>query len=661
MGLQNFTGSNAGGPGGPGGSGMPSMSGFAGGGSVDVEDMLIDYNDRFKSADPTLFREEVIDQTISVLIGKTKPNPLLVGAAGVGKTKIVEDIARRIANGDPSIPPQLRRSKIYELPLSVLVAGAGIVGQLEQRVTELLDWLKDPSNDAILFVDEIHVLVNDRSTTYEKIAQIMKPALARGDIRVIGATTLQESRDFDDDPAFQRRFTRLIVDELDREQTTAILHLARPALVAHYKNQVVISDDVLNRVAAVADKHSKASMYRPDNALTLLDRTMADVLVRHQRAISEAQAAGDTNLVQALQAIPAIPVNEARLVNTAVRMMTGNAVKGRVDFAALAAGMTMLKGQDEILDELTCDLKRDDLGIFPKVKPLVWLFAGTSGAGKTQLAKIIAEHLTGQPPIILNMTEYIHESAMSRIIGAPPGYIGSDSNGELPFDTLESNPYRVILLDEIEKSDKAVQRLFLSALDEGYIKTARGKVIDFSKTLIIATTNAARDSAGKPSIGFGAATQSGQAKLVSELNKWFDAEFLARFSKIVAFNAITKEIYREIIVSSYAREREAIIDDQPRLAARLPISIPDADLERLVNDTFISSQGARPAVRTARQFVEDTLLAAQSAAHQFPVASDIEDDLDEDEQEAPFDDEDEGRSSDDESSPFKDFTSNGQA
>lgn len=642
MGLQNFTGNNNGG--GTGGSGMPSLSQFAGGGSVDVEDMLINYNERFKNADPTLFREEVIDQMISVLIGMNKPNPLMVGSAGVGKTKIVEDIARRIANNDPSIPDRLKRSTIYELPLSALVAGAGIVGQLEQRITELIDWLKDPANDAILFIDEIHVLVNDRSTTYEKIAQIMKPALARGDIRVIGATTLQESRDFDDDPAFQRRFTRLIVDELDRDQTTQILYLARTSLITHYKNKVVISDAVLDRVSTIADKHSKASMHRPDNALTLLDRTMADVLVHHQRAISEAQLKGDTNLVQALQTIPAVPVNEARLINTAVRLMTGNSVKGKTDFAAMEADLGRIKGQEEILGELMELMRRDDLSIFPRTKPMTWMFAGTSGAGKTEVSKIIAEALTGQPPIILNMTEYHTQWSTSKIIGSPPGYVGSDSNAELPFDTLESNPHRVILLDEIEKSDKAVQRLFLSAIDEGYIRTARGKIVDFSKALIIATTNAARDSAGKPSIGFGAPAQSGQAKLVSELNKWFDAEFLARFSKIVAFNPITKEIYREILASSYQRERAAIIEDQPRLAAQLPVDIVSDDLDRLVDETFISSQGARPAVRTARHYVEDMVMAAQTRGSQFPI-DDFED----------LDDEDHEDAQEDEA-PFRDFT-----
>lgn len=637
MGLSNFTGNN-----GPGNnnSGLPPIGQFAGQGQVDPSDMLIDYNERFKGSDVTLFRDEVISQTISVLIGKTKPNPLLVGSAGVGKTRIVEDIARRIANDDPFLPKSLRKQTIYELPLANIVAGAGIVGQLEQRVTELVDWASDKSNHAILFIDEIHVLMDDRSQIYSKIAQILKPALARGDMRIIGATTLQESRSFDDDPAFQRRFSRLIVDELSREQTTVVLHRVRPSLMAHYKNQVVITDDVLDKVAAIADQHSKAAQHRPDNAITLLDRAMADRLVSHQASIAKAQQAGDTNMVNALTSIGAVPVNENWVTSTALRLMTGHAAKGRLDIAGVTGKLRKLKGQDSILTELVDMLKRDDLGAFPRKTPMAWMFAGASGVGKTEAAKVIADSLTGQPPIILNMTEYHNQWSTAKIVGSPPGYVGSESNKELPFDTLESNPHRVILLDEIEKSDKAVQRLFLSAIDEGYIRTAQGKVIDFSKAIIIATTNAARDSAGKQSIGFGAA-QPSQGTLVRDLENWFDAEFLARFSKIVAFNPISKEVYREVVVSNYETERERLLIEQPRLAAHLPARIPDDELDEMVETTYVRSQGARPAVRVARTYIEDALIRSQQMAAAFPTGGDDDDDEDLDDQLDPGSAEDE--------------------
>lgn len=619
MGMSNFTGNSG------NGSGMPPISQLAGGGNIDITDMLIDYNDRFKSADPTLFRDDIITQTMSVLIGMFKPNPMLIGSAGVGKTKIVEDIARRIANDDPTVPRQLRKYTVYELPLANIVAGAGIVGQLEQRVTELVDWASDKSNHAILFIDEIHMLASDRMAIYDKIAQILKPALGRGDIRVIGATTLQESRNFDDDPALSRRLSRIIVDELDQAQTIAILHRAKPSMIAHYKNKVTISDDTLDKVSAIADRNSKAGQHRPDNALTLLDRAMADRVLQHSTAVAAAQAMGDTNLVQALTSVATLSVNENQIISTAMRLMTGHATKNRLDLGSLQNKLTRIKGQKSILDDLIDMVRRDELDIFPRKLPITWLFAGSSGAGKTEVAKIIAQELTGQPPIIINMTEYIHDSSINRLIGSPPGYIGSDSNGELPFDTLESNPYRVILLDEVEKSDKAVQRLFLSAFDEGYIKTARGKIIDFSKSIIIATTNAARDVAGKPSLGFAPAVDQSQIKLVSELKKWFDAEFLSRFSKILAFNPINKDIYREILVSSYVIQRDQLVQENHRMLSVLPSSIPDDDLDMIIDSTFASDLGARPAVRAVRQYIEETVMASRSNTV-FPTAPFINDD-----------------------------------
>lgn len=618
MGLSNFTSGGAGNGTPPtGGSAtpppLPSMSKMTGS-LNDITDILLDYNERFKNAGPTLFRDNVITQTLSVLIGKNKPNALLVGAAGTGKTKIVEDIARRIANDDPLIPAGLTDHTIYELPLSSLVAGAGIVGQLEERVTQLVDFICDRKNKAILFIDEIHLLTSDTSSTYEKIAQILKPALARGDMHVIGATTLQESRSFDNDPAFNRRFSRLIVDELNREQTLEILHAVRPGLLAHYKHQVSVSDKVLEAVTVVADEFAKAGHHRPDNAITLLDRAMADAVLDYNAALVKAMAANDTNTVSMLQAITTIGLPERRVRQVAMRLMTGHAQKENLDVEQLRKELGRIKGQDNITAKLVETLHRDDLGVFPRTTPLAWLFAGASGVGKTEIAKIIAEELTGQPPIILNMTEFHSPASINRIIGSPAGYVGSDSNAELPFDCLESNPYRVILLDEIEKSDPSVQRLFLSAFDEGYIRTSQGKAVDFSKAVVIATTNAAKDTMKEKVVGFGNQAAPKQTDLVKDLEKSFDTEFLARFSEILGFNPLSAEVYREILQGRYVRERATIEANQPRKAALLPAAIPDDVLYELVESTYLVTQGARPAERAARRYIEDTLIAAVAPA-----------------------------------------------
>lgn len=616
MGLNNFTTGGAGTSNPPAGSGsnppMPSMSSMTG--SIDdITDILLNYNERFRNAGPTLFRDDVITQTISVIIGKNKPNALLVGAAGVGKTRIVEDIARRIANDDPLIPKSLKDHVIYELPLSSLVAGAGIVGQLEERVSSLVDFVCDPKNKAILFIDEIHQLTSDRSSTYEKIAQIIKPALARGDMHVIGATTLQESRSFDDDPAFNRRFSRLIVDELTREQTVEILYSARTGLVEHYKHQIKVSDDVLEIVATVADEYAKAGHHRPDNALTLLDRAMADTVLDFNKQLAKATKAQDTTALAMLNATQNIPTTERRIRQVAMRLMTGHAQKESLNVQRLEQELSRIQGQDAITAKLVETLHRDDLGVFPRTTPIAWLFAGASGVGKTEVAKIIAKELTGQPPIILNMTEYHSPASINRIIGSPAGYVGSTSNAELPFDCLESNPYRVILLDELEKSDKAVQRLFLSAFDEGRIRTSQGKAVDFSKAIVIATTNAAKETMSKKSVGFGTQAPPTYSNLVRDLEQHFETEFLARFSEILGFNPLNADTYRDILQGSYVNERERILTDQPRKAALLPVTIPDDELYAIAEKTYLESQGARPAERAARRYIEDTLIAAAAA------------------------------------------------
>lgn len=583
----------------------------------DPTEMLIDYNERFGSADPTMFRDQLIAQMISVLIGKNKPNPLLIGMAGVGKTRLAEELARMIVIDHPLIPTQLKDHTVYELPLSNLVAGAGIVGALEERLAGLVDFAADPDNKAIIFIDEIHLIQNSNDPTYKKVSQILKPALARGDMRVIGATTLQESRSFDSDPAFGRRFSRLIVDELTREQTIEVLKSARPGYLKHYRHQLSVSDAVLEKCAVIADENSRADMHRPDNALTLLDRTLADTLIGHKQALTNAQAAGNTAVVQALQSVTTLPLSEKKLYSVAIRLMTGLAEPEPFDEQRVRAALTMLKGQDGAAEDLLDELRRHDLSVFPRTKPIAWLKAGPSGVGKTQMAKIMAEELTGQPPIMLNMGEFHEEHHSSKLTGSPPGYVGSDSDKELPFDTLESNPYRVILLDEIEKAHHKVHRLFLTALDEGWMRMADGKVIDFSKVIIIATTNAASDQLTKPAIGFSAAApdaQPSRSEVTRALKEHFDPEFLGRFSQLVVFRPLDAQVYGEVLESSYDRERERIMIESPRMGNKLPAQLDSDDLDTLVAQTFVPALGARPAESAARRYIEDTLLAAQSAA-----------------------------------------------
>lgn len=260
-------------------------------------------------------------------------------------------------------------------------------------------------------------------------------------------------------------------------------------------------------------------------------------------------------------------------------------------------------------------LTREELNLFPTKTPTTWLFAGASGVGKTETVKLIAEGMTGMEPIILNMTEFHSAWSTSKILGAPPGFVGSDSNQELPFDTLESNPHRVILLDEFEKADKAVQRLFLSAFDEGYIRNAHGKMLDFSKALVICTTNAAQEALDGRMIGFGSNPKSiSNQSLTRALQQAFDAELLGRFSLVVGFNPIDRETYRQIMAADYERQRERIVEAKPRLAQTLPASMPDDELRAIEEATYVESQGARPARKAVRIWIEDHLLVAQTGS-----------------------------------------------
>ena len=573
------------------------------GGDDDATKYFINYNDKFAQSTPAMFRDGVIAQTLGVLISKNKPNPLLIGAAGVGKTRIAEDIARRLATKDPTIPDMLADSIIYELPLSNIVADSGIVGQLEAKVQEIIKFAADKQNHCILFIDEIHQLTGDNQI-YGKIAQILKPALARGDIRVIGATTIQEAKTLDDDPALNRRFTKVIVDELTSEQTVETLKSAKASFITHYANKILIDDATLETVTTIADRFGKAASHRPDTALTLLDRACGDAII--DRKLRVIQAKNDPALAQVFQASPFISLTEEKIRATALRMVTGQATEQNLDAAHLTQALSEVQGQSSVCTEIVEILERRDKGLFPMTTPVTLMFAGTSGVGKTKTAKIIASELYNTKPIMLNMTEFHTASSINRIIGAPAGYIGSDSKAELPFDILESNPYQVILLDEFEKADKSVQRLFMGAFDEGFITTAKNTTIDFSKAIIIATTNASHTTGATHAMGFSADSNQAQNEAtIDNLSQWFDAELLNRFTKILTFNEITKDIYADIIAKIYKAEMARI--KTARRGYTAPDELDAITLDTIVNDTYVKKFGARPAQRVVQDYIATIL------------------------------------------------------
>ena len=609
MGLSNFTPTDIGG-GGSGSSGpsvpLSALFGPTFTGGSDINDMLINYNETYKSATPALFRDEIVTQTMSIISSSRKPNALLVGPAGVGKTAIVEEIARRIANKEASVPPQLANTTIYELPIATLVAGAGVVGNLENRITEIIKFAQDANNDALLFIDEIHLIADSNNTTYAKIAQTLKPAMARGYIRVIAATTMGEAKKLDDDPAFKRRFSSVIVDELTREQTREILDIVLPGMLTHYQNKVTVAPDVLDEIVMTADRLMSTG-HRPDTAITLLDRALSHSVISHHAAIQEALASGNTTSAQMLQQITHIPLTAKRLNTIAMLLVTGQSQPPHLDVTALQTELSRLRGQEEVLPRIIDALRRRELNIFPSTRPTSWLFAGASGVGKSETATIISSMVTGQKPIILNMAEYHDSASINRIIGSPTGYVGSDSAKERPFDTLASNPYRVIVLDEFEKADMSVQRLFLSALDTGEIQMANGPAVDLSRCIVIATTNAGRQKLSGSQMGFGDHKHSvSKQSLTKELQKNFDAELLGRFDDLIAFMPLGADDYAQILRDEYDRQVKRICAERPDLSFD---PIDDDTIARLVDETWLVDQGARPAIRAIRALIEDMLLA----------------------------------------------------
>ena len=589
---------------------QPNGGGKQKGAQQDVSELFINYNEKFKNHSKVLFRDEVIEQLLSILIGKDKPNGLLIGPAGTGKTAIVETIATMLANNDPLIPDQIKDYTIWELPLSNVVAGASLVGQLEDNVKMVVDKMSDPDEKAILFIDEIHQLINGNQT-YDKIAQILKPALARGNLHVIGATTLQEANNLMSDPAFNRRFSRVIVDELSRTQTVEILKSAKQSFINHYIS-IAINDDLLETVSVLADQYRPAGSHRPDNALTLLDRTIGEAIINRKVQINNLQTKVNNdpndvvsqNMLTMLQSAPTIPITENQVKKTAISLATGNSKRDAIDMNHVKMSFARIKGQDEATEECLKMMARSESNLFPKKSPTTMMFIGPSGVGKTEIAKIIAQEMTGHEPIILNMTEYSDPSTINRIIGAPAGYVGSDSHAELPFDGLEANPFAVILLDEFEKAHPAVQRLFYTVFDEGVLVDNHGKKIDFSKAIIIATTNAANQEA-KNKLGFGTDDATHKAS-IKELSKFFDPALLNRFNHRVQFNKISKDVYKSIIEDIYARESTRIIADNK---VSLPANIPDDELDEIVKTSYHEEFGARPAFQAVKKFIEDQVFA----------------------------------------------------
>lgn len=575
----------------------------------DIPSCLVNLNEKFQHSSHCLYREDVIDQTLATLIGTEKPNPLLVGHAGVGKTKIAEELAHRLANNDPLIPNQLRGYTIFDFQPSNLVAGSGIVGEIEEKVNQLLDFATDPAKKIILFIDEIHMLLSSNDS-YTKIAQILKPALSRGDIRVIGATTMNEAQHLYKDPAFERRFQSVIVHELTQDQSLEIIRKIQPK--ASTKYNITIPDDVLPVVVQMSEKYNNGKVHRPDSVVTLFDRVCASLVVERNRAVHTLlQQPNQQQVAGQLQNTPLL-MKESDVERIAISLLRGHASSPIVDYDAVADKIkAKIKGQDDIIDAVIDKIRKRNLGLFNKKQPLPFLWAGPTGTGKTDLAKELAENIMENELIMVNMNDFTEAHSVSRLIGSPAGYVGYDSMQELPFDALKTNPYRIILLDEYEKGHLEVRKLIMTALEEGFIKTARGERISFEKAFVISTSNIGFSDTSEPVVGFTTNVTKPKAtnSVQDAVKKFGDGllpEELNRFkNNIFQFNHITPDVYREILESVYARKLEELKQNKPKYTKNLPEQLSDDELDTLVKDSYVKEFNARPAETTIENWIED--------------------------------------------------------
>ena len=588
--------------------------------------------------DDIIGRDREIYRTIQILSRRQKNNPCLIGEAGVGKTAIAEGIAERIAKGD--VPIGLQDKEIYLLDLTSLVAGTQFRGQFEQRVKGLLGEVKAAGN-VILFIDEIHTITSaGESEGAMNAGNILKPALSRGEIQVIGATTFTEYRKYiEKDQALERRFQPVRVEEPSVADTLAVMNGIKHYYEQHHHVQVPA--DVLSATVTLSERYI-TDRYLPDKAIDLLDEACAccnlahpviseylgmqkelDALKQEEADMETADvnepidyervAERKTRIAKLEAELPAKQAAASEIqvtmddVAKVIELWTGiPAVKIREsEFAKLAGLENELKkkivGQDEAVHLVAQAIKRSRADLSGRRRPASFIFVGPTGVGKTELVKQLANQLfDGPDPLIrLDMSEYMEKYAVSRMIGSPPGYVGYEEAGQLT-EKVRRRPYSVVLFDEIEKAHPDVMNILLQILDEGKINDAQGRTVDFSNTVICMTSNAGSSDQSAGSLGFNKSdAQRSEEKTRKALAQFLRPEFLGRVDEVIAFKPLTEETLQGIAA--------LMLDEyKPGMEAKgIAYSYTPAALKALVQKSQGGRFGARDLRRTIRKAVED--------------------------------------------------------
>ena len=586
--------------------------------------------------DNIIGRDKEIARVVQILSRRTKNNPCLIGEPGVGKTAIAEGIAQRINEGD--VPFNLADKKVYLLDLTALVAGTQFRGQFESRVKGLVDEVKREGN-VILFVDEVHNLVGaGDSEGSMNAANILKPALSRGEVQVIGATTFGEYRKYiEKDSALERRFQPVTVTEPNIEETVEVLSGIKKYYEEYHKVHI---SDYLIRVCAVLSERYITDRFLPDKAIDLVDESCAHASIRstelaeHSKIVKEIKVLEDMikdmsedsepdyeaiaemrgKLIQAeskekelAAAVEDIQVTEADITKV-VELWTGIPASkiAETEFLKIARLEEALKkrviGQDEAVAVLTKAIKRTRVQLSKRRRPASFIFVGPTGVGKTELVKAISEELfdSTEPLIRLDMTEYMEKHSVARMIGSPPGYVGYDEAGQLT-EKVRRKPYSVILFDEIEKAHPDVMNILMQILDEGKIDDAHGRTVNFENTIICMTSNAGSTD---KSIGVGfnrTADEISADKAVKGLREFLRPEFISRIDEIVVFKQLTKENFADIAA--------LMLDEMktPLSEKDIILTYDEEVLKLIAEKAYGKPYGARDIRRVIRQEIEDKI------------------------------------------------------
>ena len=608
------------------------------------------YRAREGQLDAIIGRDSETERVIQILNRRQKNNPCLIGEPGVGKTAVAEGLAIRIAKGD--VPYKLKNKEVHLLDLTSLVAGTQFRGQFEGRMKGLINEIKSLGN-IILVIDEVHNIVGAGDAEGSmNAANILKPALSRGEIQVIGATTFAEYRKYiEKDAALERRFQPVTIAEPSITDTAEILKGVR----GYYEtfHGVHISDEICHQAAALSERYI-TDRFLPDKAIDLIDeacsrlnldspataeipelgdkledihRKQDDLLqlpqnneVYEQMAELKSLELQTENKLTELRKIP-VPELTAEHLASVIELWTGVPASKvcEQEFSRLIGLEERLHrrvvGQEKAVSAVAHAVRRSRAGISPKHKPVSFLFVGPTGVGKTELVKALAEDLFDTPEALirLDMSEYMEKHTVSRLIGSPPGYVGFDEAGQLT-EKLRRRPYSVVLFDEIEKAHPDVLNILLQVLDDGRITDAQGRTVSFENAIIIMTSNAGSDRSGG-SVGFGkTVSEQGEARAVKALEEIMRPEFLNRIDDIISFSHLTKEDFRGIAAIMLGQLRDTLAENNIRL------TWDDSLVDYLIEDSFSVKFGARNLRRAIEKQVEDELANRIIAAWEHPLS-----------------------------------------